>query len=40
MTHVRNGCESSRVPGRRISTYDKAELFCEDYLKAASMRKA
>ena len=27
-------------PGRRISTYDQAELFCEAYLKAASMRNA
>jgi len=27
-------------PGRRITTYDQAELFCEAYLKAASMRNA
>ena len=27
-------------PGRRIVTYDQAELFCEAYLKAANMRNA
>ena len=27
-------------PGRRISTYDQAELFCEAYLQAATMRNA
>jgi len=27
-------------PGRRISTYDQAELFCEAYLKAATMKNA
>jgi len=27
-------------PGRRIATYDQAELFCEAYLKAANMRNA
>jgi len=27
-------------PGRRITTYDQAELFCEAYLKTATMRNA